>query len=231
MRIDMKKFKKKVALFSPKKIALSALCCAGVSVATYLLNGSESKWTIIFGGICAALIFLSVFSALPLGCSYSYNRFYVRISYLFIKYRKIYYDEYDFVFVSNASYNNGLGYGIYMNIPMQYKSKGKHKSTKTTYPFLMLLKSTYPIEKVRSKMYSRDLLLMDKPDVYCLGICWPGSLDELMKHTEMPVYILEDVYLRFKGLFDTTFAAYLKGNRQLFIVTDQIVPYEKYLAN
>ena len=118
-----------------------------------------------------------------------------------------------------------------MNIPMQYKSKGKHKSTKTTYPFLMLLKSTYPIENVRSKMYSRDLLLMDKPDVYCLGICWPGSLDELMKHTEIPVYILEDVYFRFKGLFDTTFAAYLKGNRQLFIVTDQIVPYEKYLAN
>lgn len=227
----MKKYKKKVALFSPKKIALSALCCAGVSVATYLLNGSESKCTIIFGGICSALIFFSIFSALPLGCSYSYDLFYVKISYSFIKYRKIYYDKYDSVFVSNASYNNDLGYGIYANIPMQYKSKGKHNRTKTTYPFLTLLKSTYPIEKVRSKMYSRDLLLMDKPDAYCLGICWPGSLDELMKHTEMPVYILEDVYLRFKGLFDTTFAAYLKENRQLFIVTDQIVPYEKYLGN
>ena len=87
------------------------------------------------------------------------------------------------------------------------------------------------IDQLKVGLSSRDLEAINADKIYCLGICWPGSLDELMKHTEIPVYILEDVYFRFKGLFDTTFAAYLKGNRQLFIVTDQIVPYEKYLDN
>lgn len=227
----MKKYKKKVALFSPQKIALSALCCAGVSIATFLLNGSENEWTIIFGGICATLIFLSIFAALPLGCSYSYSHFYAELSYLSVRYRKIRYDEYAAVLVSNASYNNGLGHGPSVSIQMQYKSKGISKSIKTTYPFLTLIKSNYPIEQVKAGMYSRDLVLIDKPAEYCLGICWPGSLDELMMHTDMPVYILEDVYLRFKGLFDTTFSPYAKENGRLFIVTDQTIPYEKYLHN
>lgn len=80
-------------------------------------------------------------------------------------------------------------------------------------------------------MSSRDLAVINTEDIYCLGICWPGSLDELMMHTDMPVYILEDVYLRFKGLFDATFAPYAKENGHIFIVTDQIIPYEKYLGN
>lgn len=227
----MKKYKKMAALFSPIKIALSALCCAGISVAAYLLYGIENRGTIIFGWICITLLVFSIFAALPLGYSYSYRHSYVELSYLSAEYRKIYYDKYAAVLISNASYNNGLGYGAFVNIPMQYKSKGAPKTTKTTYPFLTLLKSDYPIEKAKAGMYSRDLLLIDSPDIYCLGICWPGSLGELIQHKKMPVYILEDVYLRFKGMFDEIFSDYSNEEEALFVVTNQIIPYRKYLGS
>lgn len=227
----MKKYKKMAPLFSPIKIALSALCFAVAAVVDYLLRGGENSWTIILGGICAGLITVSLFAALPLGYSYSYSHFCAELSYLSVGYRKIRYDEYAAVFVSNASYNNGLGHGPSVSIQMQYKSKGKSKSIKTTYPFLTLIKSNYPIDQVRAGMYSRDLVLIDRSDEYCLGICWPGSLDELMEHTDMPVYVLEDVYLRFKGLFDATFAACAKKDRHIFIVTNQVIPYKRYLGS
>ena len=145
--------------------------------------------------------------------------------------KKISFENIYGVVISNASYNCGRGDQLCYSIPMQYTVKSSDGKMQVPYPFISLLKQHYPIDQLKVGLSSRDLEAINADKIYCLGICWPESLDELMKHTEIPVYILEDVYFRFKGLFDTTFAAYLKGNRQLFIVTDQIVPYEKYLAN
>ncbi len=78
-------------------------------------------------------------------------------------------------------------------------------------------------------MYSRDLFLLRCRDVYCLGICWFESLEELLKHRDVPVYILEDVYLRFRGNFDSIFAKYENGVDKFYIISNDIIEYKKYL--
>ena len=54
-----------------------------------------------------------------------------------------------------------------------------------------------------------------------MGIGWFESLAELMERTEIPVYILEEVYLRFCGAFDAV-------TERVFIVTDRAEAYGAY---
>ena len=177
------------------------------------------------------LLFLGLFAKLGVAGRYRYSKKSIEIFFGSFMCKKISFENIYGVVISNASYNCGRGDQLCYSIPMQYTVKSSDGKMQVPYPFISLLKQHYPIDQLKVGLSSRDLEAINADKIYCLGICWPESLDELMKHTEIPVYILEDVYFRFKGLFDTTFAAYLKGNRQLFIVTDQIVPYEKYLDN
>ena len=195
--MDMKKYRRKVLLFSLKKLFIIAFLLVGIVILGFISSGEFNAVCIIFSGIAVTLLFLGLFAKLGVA----------------------------------GRYRCGRGDQLCYSIPMQYTVKSSDGKMQVPYPFISLLKQHYPIDQLKVGLSSRDLEAINADKIYCLGICWPESLDELMKHTEIPVYILEDVYFRFKGLFDTTFAAYLKGNRQLFIVTDQIVPYEKYLDN
>ena len=76
-------------------------------------------------------------------------------------------------------------------------------------------------------MSSRDLFMLDNNNIYCLGICWFDSLDELLKHIEHKVYVLEDVYLRFRGQFDTIFLKY-KCKDNIYIISDCIISYKDF---
>ena len=229
--MDMKKYRRKVLLFSLKKLFIIAFLLVGIVILGFISSGEFNAVCIIFSGIAVTLLFLGLFAKLGVAGRYRYNETSIEIFFGSFIWKKISFENISGVVISNASYNCGRGDQLCYSIPMQYTVKSSDGKMQVPYPFISLLKQHYPIDQLKVGLSSRDLEAINADKIYCLGICWPGSFDELMKHTEMPVYILEDVYFRFKGLFDTTFAAYLKGNRQLFIVTDQIVPYEKYLDN
>lgn len=229
--MDMKKYRRKVLLFSLKKLFIIAFLLVGIVILGFISSGEFNAVCIIFSGIAVTLLFLGLFAKLGVAGRYRYSENSIEIFFGSFMCKKISFENIYGVVISNASYNCGRGDQLCYSIPMQYTVKSSDGKMQVPYPFISLLKQHYPIDQLKVGLSSRDLEAINADKIYCLGICWPGSLDELMKHTEMPVYILEDVYFRFKGLFDTTFAAYLKGNRQLFIVTDQIVPYEKYLDN
>ncbi len=227
----MKKYRRKVLLFSLKKLFIIAFLLVGIVILGFISSGEFNAVCIIFSGIAVTLLFLGLFAKLGVAGRYRYSKKSIEIFFGSFMCKKISFENIYGVVISNASYNCGRGDQLCYSIPMQYTVKSSDGKMQVPYPFISLLKQHYPIDQLKVGLSSRDLEAINADKIYCLGICWPESLDELMKHTEIPVYILEDVYFRFKGLFDTTFAAYLKGNRQLFIVTDQIVPYEKYLAN
>ena len=227
----MKKYRRKVLLFSLKKLFIIAFLLVGIVILGFISSGEFNAVCIIFSGIAVTLLFLGLFAKLGVAGRYRDSEKSIEIFFGSFMCKKISFENIYGVVISNASYNCGRGDQLCYSIPMQYTVKSSDGKMQVPYPFISLLKQHYPIDQLKVGLSSRDLEAINADKIYCLGICWPGSLDELMKHTEMPVYILEDVYFRFKGLFDTTFAAYLKGNRQLFIVTDQIVPYEKYLDN
>ena len=229
--MDMKKYRRKVLLFSLKKLFIIAFLLVGIVILGFISSGEFNAVCIIFSGIAVTLLFLGLFAKLGVAGRYRYSKKSIEIFFGSFMCKKISFENIYGVVISNASYNCGRGDQLCYSIPMQYTVKSSDGKMQVPYPFISLLKQHYPIDQLKVGLSSRDLEAINADKIYCLGICWPGSLDELMKHTEIPVYILEDVYFRFKGLFDTTFAAYLKGNRQLFIVTDQIVPYEKYLDN
>lgn len=227
----MKKYRRKVLLFSLKKLFIIAFLLVGIVILGFISSGEFNAVCIIFSGIAVTLLFLGLFAKLGVAGRYRYSKKSIEIFFGSFMCKKISFENIYGVVISNASYNCGRGDQLCYSIPMQYTVKSSDGKMQVPYPFISLLKQHYPIDQLKVGLSSRDLEAINADKIYCLGICWPESLDELMKHTEIPVYILEDVYFRFKGLFDTTFAAYLKGNRQLFIVTDQIVPYEKYLDN
>ncbi len=229
--MDMKKYRRKVLLFSLKKLFIIAFLLVGIVILGFISSGEFNAVCIIFSGIAVTLLFLGLFAKLGVAGRYRYSKKSIEIFFGSFMCKKISFENIYGVVISNASYNCGRGDQLCYSIPMQYTVKSSDGKMQVPYPFISLLKQHYPIDQLKVGLSSRDLEAINADKIYCLGICWPESLDELMKHTEIPVYILEDVYFRFKGLFDTTFAAYLKGNRQLFIVTDQIVPYEKYLDN
>lgn len=225
----MKTYKRKVPLFSPLKIAVAALCAAIAAVTIFIFVGTDNEWYIICCGITASLLACDLLIIIGAGGRYRYSDKCIEVFYQLLPYKKLDYSRFSAVVISNASYNNGYGYGINRNIPMQYSVKGDNGRTKVTFPFITLHKPQYPIDKVKEGMSSRDLIMINNDDIYCLGICWVDSLKELLKHTNCTVYVLEDEYLRVKGLFDDAFSVYKENLDRFYVVTDHDIAYKEYM--
>lgn len=223
----MKKYKRKVPLTSPLKIAIAVLYAAIATVAIIIFVGNNSAWYIICSGITASLFICDLFIIIETGGRYRYSDKYIEVIYQLL-YKRLDYSWFSAVVISNASYNNGYGYGINRNIPMQYSVRGNNGRTKVTFPFITLHKPQYPVDKIKKGMSSRDLFMINNDDIYCLGICWFDSLKELLNHTNCTIYVLEDVYLRFKGQFDVAFSAHKENLDRFYVITDHIIAYQVY---
>lgn len=224
----MKKNKRKIPLVSPLKIAIAALYAAIATTLIFIFSGIDNEWFIICGGITASL-FLADFMVIEgAGGRYRYSDKAVEVLYHSISYKRIEYSLISTIVISNASYNNGYGYGINGNIPMQYTVKGNNKHNKITFPFITLHKSQYPVDKIKKGMSSRDLFMLNSDKIYCLGICWFDSFQELLEYSNCSVYLLEDVYLRFKGQFDVVFSEYNGNLDRFYIISDRSITYQEY---
>ena len=227
--INMKKYKRKIPLFSPLKMAIAALYATIATAMIIIFVGTDNKWYIICGAITASLFICDLFIIIAVGGRYRYSDKCIEVFYQSLPYKKLNYSWFSAVVISNASYNNGYGYGVNGNYPMQYRVKGNNGNTKVIFPFITLHKPRYPLNKIKEGMNSRDLFMINNDEIYCLGICWVNSLKELLEHTNCPVYVLEDVYLRLKGLFDATFLVYKENLDRFYIITDRSIAYQVYM--
>ena len=216
----MKRYKRKIPIISPLTIATAVLCTAVAAEASVLLG--DHSLSIVFGGVSVALFVLFLSDLLAASGLYCYYDNDIELSYVPLIKKKLPYSRYNAVVISNASYN--YSYGSY-SIPMQYKTEG---SAKVTLPYITLLGAQYPLNKVASGMDNRELYVLHD-DRYCLGICWFDSLRHLMKKRNDPVYVLEDVYLRFKEQFDRVFLEADDIPDRVYIITTHCVPYRIYL--
>ena len=216
----MKRYKRKIPIISPLTIATAVLCTAVASGVSVLLG--DHTLGIVFGGVSMALCVLFLSDLLAAAGWYCYYDNDIELSCVPLIKKKLPYSRYNAVVISNAAYN--YSYGSY-SIPMQYKTEG---SAKVTLPYITLLGAQYPLNKVASGMDNRDLYVLHD-DRYCLGICWFDSLRHLMKKRNDPVYVLEDVYLRFKEQFDRAFLEADDIPDRVYIITAHCVPYRIYL--
>lgn len=224
----MKKYKRKIPLISPLKVGIAGFYAAIATAIVSIFIGTDNEWCVICGGIAATLFICDVFILIGAGGKYQYSDEYIDVLYQSLSYKKLDYSLFCAVVIPNATYNNGYGYGINGNIPMQYKVKGNKAHTKVTFPFITLHKSKYPVDKIKTGMSSRELFMLNNDEIYCLGICWFESLEELLKHTNCSVYVLEDVYLRFKGQFDVAFSVRKENLNRFFIISEQSIAYNEY---
>lgn len=228
----MKRYIRKTALIKPSKLILAALYAAIASAAILIFAGAENAWFIICSAIAFSLLVIYLFVIIAVGGRYRYLDSHIEISYLSLAYKKLNYSLFNCIVISNASYNNGLGYGINGNVPMQYKVKGKNGNIKVTFPFITLHQSQEHINKIKSNMNSRDFLFaLNSDEVYFLGICWFDSLKELLTHIGCNVYVLEDVYLRYKQKFDDVFSDFKTDIYRFYIITDHAIAYNAYLED
>ena len=216
----MKRYKRKIPIISPFIIATAVLCTAVASGVSVLLG--DYSLGIAFGGVSVTLFVLFLSDLLAAAGRYCYYDNDIELSYVPLIKKKLPYSRYNAVVISNASYN--YSYGSY-SIPMQYKTEG---SAKVTLPYITLLGAQYPLNKVASGMDNRELYVLHD-DRYCLGICWFDSLRHLMKKRNDPVYVLEDVYLRFRAQFDRVFLEADDIPDRVYIITAHCVPYRIYL--
>lgn len=224
----MKKYRRLITLLSPKKLALTALCALTATVIIrFTLGADNPQLIIICGAISFILVYLNILSALIVSELYSYSDKSIKIWFCLLCCKKIEYPRFNYVVISNACYNNCSGRTG--DILLQYKIKSSGKTQKITFPFITLHKSGYPMYKIKSGMNSRNLFFQDIPNIFCLGICWFDSLAELLEHTQAPVYVLEDVYLRFKGSFDQVFMKRANEYNRFYIVTDCDIGYKNYM--
>ncbi len=215
-------------LISPLKIAIAALYAAIATAVIIIISGFDNEWYIICGSIAAVLMICDLFIILGVSGYYRYSDTCIDILFQSLQYKKLSYSWYTTIVISNASYNHGYGDQMCYNIPMQYTVKNSSGYAKVTFPFITLHTHDYPIDNVKKGMNSRDLFMICDEEMYCLGICWFDSLIELLQHTQVPVCVLEDVYLRFKGKFDEIFVQY--ENNRFYIITDDKIEYQKYIG-
>jgi len=224
----MKGYKRRIAIISPLIIAIAAFIASSVAVLTAVCSGTMSRCFIICAGISASLITVDLMNITAVASRYRYSNLYIEITLGLVCYKKIKYSSFDFIVISNASYHYGNCDPFVYNIPMQYKSKGNTEIIKTVFPYITLHKQEYPIGKMKSKMSSRDLFRLDDELIF-LGICWFDSFSELLYRTDIPVYVLEDVYLRYRGAFDMIFRQHENDQHRFHIVTDHMIEYLNYL--
>ena len=145
---------------------------------------------------------------------YFYDDTGMNLTFFGIKYRKISYSEYEMAVISNPVCT-GRWYGLKRKCIQKMQQK-----TEEATPFITLHKVGYPVWELKPGM-DYSMLKSKKEKRYCVGNCSLNALTELLKYSNWKVYVLEDVYLNDKEMFDTAFSQYESGIGRFFIVTEQ----------
>ncbi len=137
----------------------------------------------------------------------------IRLFFGWIPYRKIRYEDYPTVLLTNA----GRYYrGHVIMLPIEYTdAEGKRR----IYPSISLLDENYPMETVHPGMCDRDMRARNGAYFQHVGICWEDALIELLSHTGDAVYVLPDVLEAHREMFDRIDKVF---PQRLQVVTDSL---------
>lgn len=114
----MKKYRRKVLLFSLKKLFIIAFLLVGIVILSFISSGEFNAVCIIFSGIAVTLLFLGLFAKLGVAGRYRYNETSIEIFFGSFIWKKISFENISGVVISNASYNCGRGDQLCYSIPM-----------------------------------------------------------------------------------------------------------------
>ncbi len=139
----------------------------------------------------------------------------IRLFYGRLPYRRIRYEEYPTVLLTNAG-RYYRGYSIIY--PIEYTdAEGK----RLIYPAITLLDVNYPMETVHRSPGMCDLDMRVRNGAYFqrVGICYEDALMELLRHTNGAVYVLPDVLKAHREMFDRVDKAF---PQRLQVLTDSL---------
>lgn len=200
----MKSYLRRSPLFQPAIMLVGAIFFAVIAAALYFLPGNPGKLFVICAGLFVVFLIMWLFVVLAVQHRYSYGDDGITFCYLNIPYKKEPYHNIRAIVISNAAYNNGYGYGVNGNVPMQRHGAAR-AFEKKPLPFITLQTGDIQPNLLHTGMYSRELCFLAPDQTVCLGICWFDSLCALLSRTEGNIYLLEDVYVRFQSSFDDVF--------------------------
>ncbi len=142
----------------------------------------------------------------------------IRLFFGWIPYRKIRYEEYPTVLLTNA----GRYYrGNAIFYPIEYTDA---EGNRLIYPAISFLDENYPMETVHPGMCDLEMRVRNGAYFEHVGICYEEALMELLRHTNGEVYVLSDVRDAHRGMLDRMNKAF--PNRLQVITEAGIRPYE-----
>lgn len=224
----MKRYKRRKAFIKPKVLYI-ILICSILLILISAISHFEGELIIILCGILWITLLITFMNVLGTCQHFSCGKDSVTLSIFRRRYKTFRYNACSLIMISNASYLNGYGNPMYRNIPMLDDSDGNGRQKKTL-PYISLCGPSYPVSRVKPGMHGSDLRLLSD-EITFVGICWFDALNELLVNTNLPVYLLEDVYLGHKHKFDKTFVECGVDLNRLFIISDNIVEYVEYAKN
>lgn len=215
----MKKYKRMPPFVSPTKITIFAVCFVIISILFAITVGADLEYCKIICLIAFLLAFVcDLIIIIGAAGRYRFSDRCVELFYGPWIYKKLNYSQFNTVVISNASYNNGYGYGANTDIPIKRRIKQDGKNAKTVLPYITFHKSGYPVHMIKKGMSSRDLFMLNDTKIYCLGICWFDAFREMLRYIDCDIYILEDVYFRFKEQFDVAVSECVQAADRLHII-------------
>lgn len=187
---------------------------------------------LVAGGSFSALFFIwGILQYMVVLPKYSYEEDFIKLAYLNFTYKKVKYMDYQKIVISNASLHvNGTdGTSMPEGCPVGFKIKtAEGKKVYIRYPYISLHKEHRYFKDIKAGMSIYQIHAWVEKSAFYLGICWFDSFAELLRHTDMEVYILEDVYLRFQRAFDSILIPFSNIKNRFYIVKDVPIPYQMY---
>ena len=224
----MKRYKRRKAFIKPKVLYI-VLICSILLILISAVSNFEAELIIILCSILSVTLLITFMNFLGTCQHFSCGKDGVTLSSFRMRYKTFRYNAYSIIMISNASYLNGYENPLYSNIPMLDDSDENGRQKKPL-PYISLCGPSYPVNRVKPGMLGSDLRLIGN-EIAFVGICWFDALNELLINTNLPVYLLEDVYLGHKHKFDKTFVECGVDPNRLFIISDNIVEYVEYAKN
>lgn len=215
----MKKYKVRNPLIHSNKIIIITLYLFTIIGVVGLFTIPFCEWYSVCVLIALALSFAS--AIIDLGASFKYAYLKKSICFYFcgIKFREIQYKTINGIIISDAIYNSGKYDTNYADLPMCYKVvNGVGKREKIQYAYITVSKKATIDFSLITNKNSRSIHLTDTENFMNVGICWNDSFRDLLEKIDSDVYILENVYLRFKDEFDGIISLYDDNQRHFYIV-------------
>lgn len=200
----MKKYRKTLPIYSPKKVLYPAIYATIGIVISGLLAGWDTVWPILCFAIGSIFGFAFMIQVFQLQWKYGFFNEVLQTYFGKLRNRSISYDKIGAICITNAvrTVKGGSHFSPALGV-MQKKDNIKEF---LQYPWVTLLKTNEVCKRLTVGMSSQMFLCCAGSD-HIYGFVYDlESFNELLQKVRVPIYILEDVYLRFQSQFDQAFS-------------------------